>query len=268
MIFSDIDIRAAQGDTLIIEPFEEKSVTAVGYDVSVGNFVYVLGQGLLTPQNGIYRIPSGATVQVLTKETLWLSSKLAGTVHSRVLLVSQGLAHISTTIDPSWVGPLLITTTNLSKIEFSLPEGGTFATIVFHTLKTQTKTNKMNFSFVRELLTGQVLETRSREYVERIAEIVGDKSISEAFSARLAEANKPLKTRLEKHISGVSWKRVAEALETIVLCGGLFAIAGLQSYWSDVKPWLHNIDYDSKVFAAQVAGFIALLAYMRSRAKS
>ena len=128
MIFSDIDIRMAQGDTLIIEPFEEKNVTAVGYDVSVGNFVYVLGQGLLSPSNGVYRVPSGATIQILTKETMWLSSKLAATIHSRVLLVSRGLAHISTTIDPSWAGPLLITTTNLSKTELALPEHGTFAT--------------------------------------------------------------------------------------------------------------------------------------------
>jgi len=79
VIFSDIDIRSAQGDTLIIEPFEDKNVTAVGYDVSVGNFVYVLGHGLLNPNNGVYRIPSGATVQILTKEMIWLSSKLAAT---------------------------------------------------------------------------------------------------------------------------------------------------------------------------------------------
>jgi deoxycytidine triphosphate deaminase len=265
MILSDIDIRAAQGETLIIEPFEEKHVTAVGYDVSVGNFVYLLGQGLLTPKNGVFRIPSGGTVQILTKETMWLSSELAATVHSRVLLVSKGLSHISTTIDPSWAGPLLITTTNLSKTEVVLPEKGTFATIVFHVLKTPTKTKKRTFSFVRELLTNQVLEARSREYVERVATIVGDKSISDEFSARLAEANRPLKTFVDKQIRAVSWKRVLDGLETALLWIGLFAIGSLHSYWDSIKPWLHDIPYDSKVFAAQVAGFIALLVYLRKR---
>ena len=265
MIFSDIDIRRAQGDTLIIEPFEDKNVTAVGYDVSVGNFVYAIGHGLLNPNNGVYRVPSGATVQILTRETMWLSSKLAATVHSRVLLASRGLAHISTTIDPSWAGPLLITTTNLTKSELSLPEHGTFATVVFHVLKTQTKTNKRSFSFVRELLTNQVLEARSREYVERVAKIAGDKSIGEEFRARLAEANRPLKERIESQIDGISWRRVFAMLETAVLCVGLFGIASLQTYWNHISPWLHDIPYDSKIFAAQVAGFIALLVYVRRR---
>lgn len=265
MIFSDIDIRMAQGDTLIIEPFEEKNVTAVGYDVSVGNFVYVLGQALLSPSNGVYRVPSGATIQILTKETMWLSSKLAATIHSRVLLVSRGLAHISTTIDPSWAGPLLITTTNLSKTELALPEHGTFATVMFHILKTQTRTHKRSFSFVRELLTSQVLEARSREYVERVATIVGDKNISDQFRDRLAEANKPLKARIEKHIDGISWQRVSAGLETALLYVGLFAIASLQAYWDDIRPLLHGISYDGKIFAAQVAGFIALLIYIRKR---
>lgn len=265
MIFSDIDIRSAQGDTLIIEPFQDKNVTAVGYDVSVGNFVYVLGHGLLNPSSGVYRIPSGATVQILTKETIWLSSKLAATVHSRVLLASRGLAHISTTIDPLWAGPLLITTTNLSETELSLPEHGTFATVVFHILKTQTKTHKRSFSFVRELLTSQTLEARSQEYVERVAGIVGDKIISERFRARLAEANRPLQERIEKQIAGVSWRRVIALLETCGLYLALFAIGNLHAYWDSIKPLLHDISYDSKIFAAQVGGFIALLAYIRKR---
>jgi deoxycytidine triphosphate deaminase len=208
MILSDIDIRKAQGDGLVIEPFDERHVTALGYDVTVGGFVYAAGFGLLKPSNGMYNIPSEATVQILTKETLWISENLAGTIHSRALLASRGFSHISTTIDPSWIGPLLITMTNLSKADIKLDEGGTFATVMFHLLKTPTSTNLRRFSFVRRLLTEQILEAGSSDYVQRVSRIVGDQSIVEEFGDRLAEANKPLRARIGKTWAGISWIRI------------------------------------------------------------
>lgn len=62
LVLGDGDIRTAHGEMLIIEPFDTRKVTSVGYDVSVGDFVYVLGGDLLTLVDGSFLIPSGRRV--------------------------------------------------------------------------------------------------------------------------------------------------------------------------------------------------------------
>lgn len=266
MIYSDLDIRSSQGDTLIIEPFDERRVTAVGYDLSIGNFVYLVGHGLLAPVEGHYRVPSMGVVQILTKESLWLSHKIAGTIHSRVLLVSRGFSHISTTVDPSWAGPLLVTTTNLSRTDQLLADSDHFATIMFHVLRTKTRNRDRSFSFVRRILTEQALEAQSHAYVQRVARIVENHDISAQFEARLSEANRPMIARLQRHLLGISWIRILEGLKVALLWSAFLAVFGLHLYWDMVSP--QGIPYDTKVFAAQLAAVIALLAYMKSRTKS
>jgi hypothetical protein len=50
-VFSDVDIRKALGKDIVIEPFTESSLTPIGYDFTVGEYVYSLEHGLLEPQN-------------------------------------------------------------------------------------------------------------------------------------------------------------------------------------------------------------------------
>lgn len=54
------------------------------------------------------------TVLVLSKEYIQLPHNICGNVLSRVSTVSEGLGHISTTIDPLWSGALLIAISNPS----------------------------------------------------------------------------------------------------------------------------------------------------------
>ncbi|MFB0515598.1 MAG: deoxycytidine triphosphate deaminase, partial [Candidatus Neomarinimicrobiota bacterium] len=112
-LLTDVDIQKALGKDIVIEPFSKDSLTPVGYDFTVGNYVLSLEQGLLNPNHqGFYELPPKSTVQILTKESLWVSGRIGGTFHSKVSLVSKGLSHISTTLDPGWYGPLLITIRN------------------------------------------------------------------------------------------------------------------------------------------------------------
>ncbi|MCX5964280.1 MAG: hypothetical protein NT070_14395 [Cyanobacteria bacterium] len=68
-----------------------------------------------------------------TNESIWVSKKISGTYHSKVALVSKGLSHIGTTLDPEYVGCSLIAIHNHSNQDVSLtPEIDTFATLVFH----------------------------------------------------------------------------------------------------------------------------------------
>jgi hypothetical protein len=184
---------------------------------------------LLTLVDGSFRIPSGATVQILTKEAMSLSSKVVGTVHSRVLLVSRGLSHISTTIDAGWSGPLLITTTNFSGGYIAVSPGQTFATVMFHTLQSRSKGSRLAFSFVRELLTEQVLQARSENYVQRVAQIVSDVHVTDEFRRKLSEANGPLLMRMRRRVFGLDWKFLRWWLITFLLWVCLCAIASFDA---------------------------------------
>ncbi|MFB4324447.1 hypothetical protein RB298_19090, partial [Priestia sp. BR_2] len=62
------------------------------------------------------------TVLILTREAVKVSREIAGTFHSKVGIVSSGFGHISTTLDPLWQGPLLISLNNPTdrRLKFTL----------------------------------------------------------------------------------------------------------------------------------------------------
>jgi deoxycytidine triphosphate deaminase len=83
-------------------------------------------------------LPPRSTVIVATNESIWVSHNIAGTYHSKVKLVSKGIGHIGTTLDPDFLGVALIALHNLSESEVSLEPGeDTFVSITFHYLKTR-----------------------------------------------------------------------------------------------------------------------------------
>lgn len=132
-MLTDTDIVKLLGKEIVIDPFDDAGLTSIGYDLSVGEFVYSLSRGLLTASEaGEYLINSGESILVLTREFLWVSDQLAGTFHSKVSMVSQGYSHISTTLDPQWSGPLLIATSNRSTRKLTLTTGQKFVTVVFY----------------------------------------------------------------------------------------------------------------------------------------
>ena len=133
-LLTDTDIRHLLNREIIIDPFTEDNLTPVGYDLSVGDFVYSLHRGLLEvdPKTKKYEIAPGDVVLILSKEFVWVSGRIAGTFHSKVSMVSRGFSHIGTTLDPEWKGNLLISIANLSKECLELEPGQKYVTLVFY----------------------------------------------------------------------------------------------------------------------------------------
>ncbi len=122
-LLTDKDITKLLGKDIVIDNFFPEGVTPVGYDFHVGDFVYSLDQcSLIKPVDGYYDLPPESTILILTRESLWVSKRIGGLFHSKVSLVTQGLSHIATTLDPNWFGPLLITFRNNNKTPFKLQE--------------------------------------------------------------------------------------------------------------------------------------------------
>lgn len=70
-------------------------------------------------------------MSVNTREFLEYSDRIASLIQSKVSNVCDGLSHISTTIDPSWKGELLITFTNNNEHTYTLTHGDRLATVTF-----------------------------------------------------------------------------------------------------------------------------------------
>lgn len=146
-LYSKEDIKRAIIDGhLKIYPFEEKNLTGVGYNISTTNFVFSINKGLLlkvykeVTKNGYTHyvdIPPNDTVLFFSKELIETDESIGGTFHSKVSRVCQGLGHISTTLDPTWKGQLILAVNNPTNrsIRFELDESsGNILTMLIYGL--------------------------------------------------------------------------------------------------------------------------------------
>lgn len=144
------DIQKALADgSLKIYPFERKNLTGIGYNLSTTNFAFSINQGILltihceTTYQGVKRyvmIPGNDTVLFFSKEYIEVDRTLAGTFHSKVSRVCQGFGHISTTLDPTWKGQLIISVSNPTarEIKFELDkDSGNIMTLLLYKLETE-----------------------------------------------------------------------------------------------------------------------------------
>lgn len=140
-------IREQDTSNLVIEPRDDSKVKAASFDISPSCLVMSVKSGsfmrihssisrcekghrnpewhcnscrkkLKAPdycpeQKYVYIAPRD-TALVLSREYIQLPETMCGSVVSRVSTVSNGLGHISTTIDPLWKGALLIAISNPS----------------------------------------------------------------------------------------------------------------------------------------------------------
>lgn len=128
--FSTYDIKNFRKklETIIIAPYNENQVKGVGYNLTASNLIYSLAKKKLLTiydyKDGRYfKLKAHDTALVLTNEYFSLGPNVAGNFYSRVRRVSEGLGHISTTLDPNWKGMFLIainnTTNKTLKVQLS-----------------------------------------------------------------------------------------------------------------------------------------------------
>lgn len=126
-MMSNADIlEAIRNKEMVIAGFDERNpderLTPAGFNfsftkliVSVNNrkpFSIQSESGLYGEEKFYIVLEPGDTALALTRESIWVSNRIAGTFHSKVGYVSKGLGHVSTTLDPGWSGPLLISVNN------------------------------------------------------------------------------------------------------------------------------------------------------------
>lgn len=209
-MFSDRDIKAYLSKEIVIHPYSENNLTPLGYNLSPSDFVFSLqDKDLILEKDGYYHIKPHDTVLILTKESVWISKKIAGTFHSKVGVVSNGFGHISTTLDPNWNGPLLISINNPTKMELKLPVDKTFITLIFYKLRTPSSKDHDNVSSRKDILksiSDKILENdlseSQRNFIAKTNTIFNDQNISQEFSEKVrsisTESKKPIKNAIKR----------------------------------------------------------------------
>lgn len=262
-LLTDVDIKKGMGYDIVIEPFSEKSLSPVGYDFGISDYVYSIQEGILEPVDGRYTIPGKNTIQILTKESLWISSRLAGTFHSKVSLVAKGISHSSCTLDPGWFGPLLVTLRNDTDDIISIDEDETIVTLIFHRVKTPTKSKHLKPVFRSDILLSQ-LSNQTQEYIEKVNSKLNNPKAMELFYKKVEKANRPMMSRI---IASVRAKGYHDFYQNVGFLFGyiaLLAILTMGFYWKHVSVMFQNLPYDSKIASVQIPAAISIFALIQT----
>jgi deoxycytidine triphosphate deaminase len=164
LALSNHDIVLHRNRRVVIEPFDDSdggSCTPAGYDLRVGFAIVtdpdeVLGtsyeldyQNYQTKKDSktgnddqnlpILNVPAGKSVAIITKERVYLTGRVLGTVFSKATITARGLGMNSFTVDPTFEGRLSFRMKNetLENIIITLDEK--IATLVLETVDTETQ---------------------------------------------------------------------------------------------------------------------------------
>ena len=134
------EIKEKLGDSIIIHPYDEKYLKGIGYNFRAGPLAWSVNSKKPLPvveKDGtkFYIVSANDVALVMTREIISVDETIAGTFHSKVDKVSIGFSHVSTTLDPGWIGPLLISIANNKNKDLLLRIDDTFITLIFYDIK-------------------------------------------------------------------------------------------------------------------------------------
>lgn len=140
MMLSIVDLYREIGKSIFISPFNTSNIRDNSIDFTASMFAWSPDKTYLYDEASDYIIiPPRNTACILTEESIYVTGKIGGTYHSRVSLVTKGLGHISTMLDPLYCGQSLIALQNLTNDPIPIKRGERIVSIVFYYLKTPIK---------------------------------------------------------------------------------------------------------------------------------
>lgn len=149
-VLSEWDIINELGRGIFIYPFQGKrnSIRGCCLCLTASEFAYRFYIDQQTqqhqflrltdpPDHKLIKIPSRKTAIIWTKESVFLDNYLCGSIHSKVKLVSQGIGHLGTRVNPNYGGVMAIALHNLSDNEIQIEVGDTIAYLRIHRLSSK-----------------------------------------------------------------------------------------------------------------------------------
>lgn len=235
MFLSDNDIlrELIEGENLMIYPFKKENIKGSSINLTASKYAWRIKDGKSAVVGNKIIISPQETVCIYTEESFWVSRRITGTYHSKVSQVSEGLGHISTTLDPQWLGISLIAVPNHTNTTLELAVGATFVSLMLAYLKTPaTKGKNENPSSRQDLASRFEQSPEDKEYLRKdvFRSFEGLKSAmveSESYKELTKEKNAyEMKVQQEKKefkqtvwyptVIGVSCALVGSAFSTVL----------------------------------------------------
>ena len=143
-MLSNVDIIKELNKNIFIYPLHIKNVKGSSINLVASKNAWSLNTRQSIVDGGYITIPPLDTALIMTEEVLHVSSKIGGLYHSKVTLVSNGMGHIGTTLEPEWYGKSLIAVHNLSKAPYIIKVGDTFVSLTLYYLNRKEENEKPN----------------------------------------------------------------------------------------------------------------------------
>ncbi|MEB9858624.1 hypothetical protein COJ37_13620 [Bacillus cereus] len=144
MLLSNNDIkRELIKGNIRIHPLNMDNIKGGSINLTASQLAWRVSDKNSAVKDNIIEIPPNDTVCIYTNEAIWVSKWIGGTYHPRVSLVSKGLGHISTTLDPGWAGLSLIAVNNPTNKAVSIIVGESLVSIMLYYLKTPSSLNTL-----------------------------------------------------------------------------------------------------------------------------
>lgn len=224
---SNLDIEKEIGINICIYPFSRKNLRGASYNLTASKLAWNIEtkQSIYDSQSGKLVIPRQSSVLIETNESIWVSTRISGTYHSKVALVSKGLSHIGTTLDPEYVGSSLIAIHNHSNQEVNLtPEIDTFATLVFHYMKSEASVKPGNNPGRPDILRGYQVSQEEEAWLDQDFRKITDRLKTKMQESKdfqeIVEHRKSLKIKMG---SGMVYIALCSLLILTILAYGVLA---------------------------------------------
>ena len=148
-MLSMLDIKKELGKNIYIYPIHHESIKANSIDLHASKFGWSRKtKKPLQEETGYLILPANDTSLIYTEEAIYVSNKIGGSYHSKVMYVSAGLGHIGTTLDAKYIGLSLIAIHNHNNEDFKLEIGHELVTLQFYYLHTEGyKDGQLNDNF-------------------------------------------------------------------------------------------------------------------------
>ncbi|WP_223643100.1 dCTP deaminase domain-containing protein [Planococcus sp. 4-30] len=146
-VLSNVDIKKEiKKGNIRIFPLNTDNLKGSTYNLTASKYAWSLNDNKSLVDGDKITVPSNDSAIIATKEVIWVSTKICGSYHSKVALVSEGGGHIGTTLDPEWIGHSLITIHNHSKKPLVIGVNKSIVSIMFQYLNKKTTAEQDNNS--------------------------------------------------------------------------------------------------------------------------
>lgn len=217
-MLSNREIKDELGRNIVVYPLNTPNIRASSLNLTASKYAWSLNTKESITQNDIIIvIPKHDTALVMTEENLHVSEKISGTYHSKVGLVTKGIGHIGTLLNPMWIGNSLIALHNQTDQDIQISVGDVIVAVCFYRVgKASTFHDTQNTpGRIAELLKNGIKLTE-----EEIKVLDSD------LNGNVSELRKHMTSSVDYKIikkERTDWKSIAILIVMMVFLGLIFA---------------------------------------------